>query len=454
MPSLAHRLRLYKYPPFMMSARFRKRSHVLYILVTLNIIFFFIVYRRLILITPPSGPSIDLSIASFIDNSLNDDSDQYASLSSSSICYIPRFDPWDQSIAKSIRIKPRYRCPTNKENLINVVNNTYLVFNQTVNQTYFSSSITHCVYLKVGRNSEEKLFRDWSYTLSEPMLITNGCTGSITDVDFVLTRCYNDRKEHFDGNIFCGSNCSTTVKINPVDKKSSSTTAKPSNLVYEYIHPLFRLKKPRFSRDTWLNKETATWMSKLMSSSTPDRSPPSVIMVILDAVSDLQARRALPQTLSYLKSQGLFTFQRHSIVGDGTFENIVPLLFGQSATNYQKPNINDSRYEFTRIETKVEPKTKRRYQVKKIVHYPGPYDDYPFIIKNFSRLNYTTFFSEEWRESAFYNLKNGFRQQPTDFYLRPYWLSLYETLSYNKYAGNSNPKPCYLNKLLHFLSLD
>jgi hypothetical protein len=80
-----------------------------------------------------------------------------------------------------------------------------------------------------------------------------------------------------------------------------------------------------------------------MSSKLSNRSPPSVIMIMLDAVSDLQARRALPQTLSYLKSQGLFTFQRHAIVGDGTFENIVPMLFGQSANDYQKANINDSR---------------------------------------------------------------------------------------------------------------
>ncbi|UJR36311.1 hypothetical protein I4U23_029039 [Adineta vaga] len=452
MPNLTKHLYLYEYSRLIMATRFRKRSHILYILVTLNIVFFLIVYRRLILITPSSISSLDLSITSYIDNNLNDDFDQFSTLSSS-VCYIPRFDPWDQSIAKSIRIKPRYRCPMNKQNLINVINNTYLVFNQTVNQTYFSSAITHCVYLKVGRNSEEKFFRDWSYTLSEPILIMNGYTGPIIDADFVLTRCYNNQKEHSNGSLFCGSNCSTNVKINPVDKKSSSTAKGPS-LVYEYIHPLFRLKKSRFSRETWLNKETSTWMSKFISSSVPDRSPPSVIMIILDAVSDLQARRALPQTLSYLKSQGLFTFQRHAIVGDGTFENIVPMLFGQSAVNYQKPNINDSRYEFTRTETKVEPKTKRRYQIKKTIHYPGPYDDYPFIIKNFSQLNYTTFFSEEWRESAFYNLKNGFRQQPTDFYLRPYWLSLYETMSYNKYAGNSNPKPCYLNKLLHFLSLE
>ena len=245
--------------------------------------------------------------------------------------------------------------------------------------------------------------------------------------------------------LFSGYNCST---INQSQKRSLEILRNHS-LVYEYVHPIIRLKKPAFSSDVWLGKSPRNFFS-----TPPARSPPSVIMIILDAVSDLQAQRALPRTLSYLKTLGLYTFQRHTIVGDGTFENIVPMLFGQPADNLQIPNVNDSRYEFVNIEMKIDPKTRKHMEVKQIVHYPGPYDDYPFILRNFSQLNYTTFFSEEWRESAFYNLKNGFRQSPTDYYLRPYWLSLYETLSYNHFSGNSNPKPCYLDKLLHMLSLN
>lgn len=450
--SSARHLHLYDYPSLIMSIRLRKRLHLLYLLVVLNIIFFLLVYHRLILITPLSNTvsAIDKSVVSYIDKNFAEQSDE--KISSSSVCYIPHFDPWDQSVAKLIRIKPVYRCPTNKQHLIHVFNNTQLVFNQTNNRIYYANSVTHCVFLKVGRNPEEKHFRDWSYTLSEPQLI-NGYTESILDADFVVTRCYNTRTGHFQGNKFCGYNCTNTVRISPVNKKSN-LGVHSYGLVYEYVHPLIRLKKPAFSREKWLNKYNSNWISNMMFPSSMNRSPPSVILVILDAVSDLQARRALPKTLSYLKSQGLFTFQRHSIVGDGTFENIVPMFFGETASEYQKLNLNDSRYEFTRMETKVDPKTKKRYQTRKTIHYPGPYDDYPFIVKNFSRLNYTTFFSEEWRESAFFNLKNGFRQQPTDFYLRQYWLSLYETMSYNRYPGNSNPKPCYFNKLLHFLSLD
>ena len=228
-----------------------------------------------------------------------------------------------------------------------------------------------------------------------------------------------------------GYNCS----INQTDKQSEEILHNHS-LIYEYVHPIIRRKKV-FSKST-----------------KPSRTPPSILVVILDAVSDLQAQRALPRTLAYLKNQGLYTFQRHTIVGDGTFENIIPMLFGQHGAELEIPNVNDSRYEFINTEIKIDPKTKKKTELKQIVHYPGPYDSYPFIVKNFSRFNYTTFFSEEWRESAFYNLKNGFRQSPTDFYLRPYWLALYETLSYNRYSGNSNPKPCYLDRLLHMLSLD
>ena len=148
---------------------------------------------------------------------------------------------------------------------------------------------------------------------------------------------------------------------------------------------------------------------------------------MLGAVSNLQARQALPRTLTYLKSLGLYTFQRHSIVGDGTFENIIPMFFGRLVGDLKIPNINDSRYEFETTETTIDSKTKMHRNVKKITYYQGPCDNYSFTIKNFSQLNYTTFFSEEWCESAFYNLKNGFRRSPTDFYLRPYWLSICET---------------------------
>jgi hypothetical protein len=189
---LNRRLYLYNYSALIIPTRFKLRFQLLYLLVTVNIIFFLIVYHRLILITSSSIKSL---LPKKSDSKLNEQS-------SSSTCFIPHFDPWDQTIAKTLRIKPLYRCPIDKQNLINVINYTQLSINQTVNRTYFSSSITHCVYMKISRNIEEKLFRDWTYSLSEPILILNGSTDSILDADFVLTRCYNNRSGFFNGEIF------------------------------------------------------------------------------------------------------------------------------------------------------------------------------------------------------------------------------------------------------------
>lgn len=156
---------------------------MLFLLVSLNVLFFLIVYHRLILINP--------SLISILRSSENNQTIE------NSICFIPRFDPWDQTIAKSLRIKPLYRCPTHRRNLINVVNSTRLMINQYVNKTSYSSSITHCVYFKIGRNPEEKFFRDWTYSLSQPILIQNGFSELIVDADFVLTRCYKNRTGFF-----------------------------------------------------------------------------------------------------------------------------------------------------------------------------------------------------------------------------------------------------------------
>lgn len=67
---------------------------------------------------------------------------------------------------------------------------------------------------------------------------------------------------------------------------------------------------------------------------------------------------------------------------------------------------------------------------------------------------YLTYFSEEWKECTFNNLKFGFRKNPTDYYLRSFWLALYASSSYSPTSLNSNSKPCYYDKLLHDVSID
>ena len=170
-----------------MRSRLRQRLQLLYFILSINIFFFLVIYHRLVLVT---SRSLRLTI---IDP---------GHIPVESVCHIPQFDPWDQTVAKAIRIKPVYRCVMKKRNLVEVTNFTQLMINQTVNVTYHASSITHCTFARVDRNPEEKLFRDWSYTVSEARLIENGRTAPILDADFVLTRCYNDRTGFFDDGKF------------------------------------------------------------------------------------------------------------------------------------------------------------------------------------------------------------------------------------------------------------
>lgn len=172
--------------------RFRWRQHLrlLYSIFIVNLLFFFLIYHRLVLI---SYPRFHISIATIIDD------EQFPS---SSICHIPRFDPWDQTLAKSLRIKPVYRCPTTKRRLIDRYNGTQLFINQFVNRTSYAGRITHCLWTKIVRNPEEKFFRDWSYSLSPIVLMNENLTEPIVDADFVLVRCYNDRRGFFEGGKF------------------------------------------------------------------------------------------------------------------------------------------------------------------------------------------------------------------------------------------------------------
>ncbi|RWS29153.1 uncharacterized protein B4U80_10267 [Leptotrombidium deliense] len=56
----------------------------------------------------------------------------------------------------------------------------------------------------------------------------------------------------------------------------------------------------------------------------------------------------------------------------------------------------------------------------------GPFDDLPFIWKEFERNNYTTAMIEDDPWFTLFNyLASGFKKQPTNWYTRPYWVHIY-----------------------------
>ena len=187
-------------------------------------------------------------------------------------------------------------------------------------------------------------------------------------------------------------------------------------IIYEYVHTFLKLK---------------------IKNERNIKNSFNVMILVLDSVSLSSMRRALPKSLKYLSSfENFFLFEKHHVTGENTFQNLIPML-----TNLNSEKVLNTSKMFISLK-------------KRNISIEPPFDQVPFIWKNFSQKGYVTYFSEEWKESTFYNYKFGFKQQPTDFYLRPYWLALYDSLSYPPTNLNSNPKPCYYNKLLHTLSFD
>jgi hypothetical protein len=121
--------------------------------------------------------------------------------------------------------------------------------------------------------------------------------------------------------------------------------------------------------------------------------------MVFDSMSSSSFQRALPKTFKYLQSLTNFHhFAKFHTVGENTLPNLVPMLSGLPAERLLgKDNI------------------------------PPPFDDFPFIWKNFSQKNYVTYFNEDWRDSMFNFNKFGFRKRPMDYWLRHYWLSVYDS---------------------------
>ncbi|XP_015600552.1 uncharacterized protein LOC107270233 isoform X2 [Cephus cinctus] len=128
-----------------------------------------------------------------------------------------------------------------------------------------------------------------------------------------------------------------------------------------------------------------------------DVSPLSVLIVGLDSISRMNFHRMMPKTVEALRKLEAVEMLGYNKVGDNTYPNIVPVLSGLSQ----------------------EELVGRCWDNRK-----KPFDECPFLWKNFSASGYRTIFGEDACEMTTFNyLKPGFKKQPTDYYLRPYCIA-------------------------------
>lgn len=78
----------------------------------------------------------------------------------------------------------------------------------------------------------------------------------------------------------------------------------------------------------------------------------------------------------------------------------------------------------------------------------GYVDSYPLIWNNYKKGGYVTMFAEDEPSIGVFNLRlNGFQDQPTDHYMRPFWLSLWNSdirQDSPRYCSGNTPNHMYL----------
>ena len=123
----------------------------------------------------------------------------------------------------------------------------------------------------------------------------------------------------------------------------------------------------------------------------------NVALIMLESQSAANIKRKMPKVFHHLKSaSNAFVFKGHTIVGDGTTDQLCAMLVG-------------------RLEEQL-PVALRSSLNSVFV------DDWQFIFEDFREKGYVTLFTEDdSRFPAFSYRLNGFRRAPTDHYARVFW---------------------------------
>ncbi|EZA59268.1 uncharacterized protein LOC105275672 [Ooceraea biroi] len=137
----------------------------------------------------------------------------------------------------------------------------------------------------------------------------------------------------------------------------------------------------------------------------------SVLVVGLDSVSRMNFHRMMPKTVKALQTLGAVEMLGYTKVADNTYPNLIPVLTGLNQDELR--NVCWQNHDKT-------------------------FDDCPLLWKKFSAAGYRTIFGEDACSMTTFNyLKPGFREQPTDYYMRPYCIGAENDIG-NTHKLNAN----------------
>lgn len=151
-----------------------------------------------------------------------------------------------------------------------------------------------------------------------------------------------------------------------------------------------------------------------------------VVLIGFDSTSNANFKRKLTESYSYLvKELQAFVFNGYSIVGDGTTPALTAMLTGKWLRSLKGnfPNL----------------------------------DDWPWIMKDYKNKGYVTLYAEDDPRIASFNSRlGGFDEQPTDHYIRPFWLAV-EQRGVNGRRRNKTDllyRVCFDSEPLHNVTLN
>ena len=125
-----------------------------------------------------------------------------------------------------------------------------------------------------------------------------------------------------------------------------------------------------------------------------------VFILGMDSMSQLAYLRTLPKTVEYFTTHlnGVI-FDGYNILGEGTPAALIPILTGKTET--ELPDVNRDSANASFVD-----------------------DVYPFIWNKFKERGYITAFAEDYPGGGTWTWRmTGFNEQPTDYYLRPFYLA-------------------------------
>jgi len=188
---------------------------------------------------------------------------------------------------------------------------------------------------------------------------------------------------------------------------------KPADLVYENVHVYVPPPSPEL------------YTASRRKGNDVDH--PSVLIFGVDSMSRLNFIRQLPRTYRVLTNVlDAVVFKGMTKTGDNTFPNMMALLSGINV--HKRDNKSNTLS----------------------VHKPTYFDDIPIVWGSFRAGGYATMYNEDAPSLSVFNFRaSGFKYQPTDYYVRPFWLAMNSINSFT-----SRDSRCYGNTPKHIYLLD